>query len=93
MAQMTSEQHMLCTKALSLAIEEMASLDFPAYGSLYFLDVSFDSRLNIPFERGFCVGPHCGSGFWKRGPAEVELYGCSDSDCGPCEFQITLPLI
>jgi hypothetical protein len=28
---MNPEQHMLCTKALSLTIKKMASLDFPAY--------------------------------------------------------------
>lgn len=64
---MTSEQHMLCTKALALAMKEMASLDFPAYGSLYFDDIPLDSALKIPFEKGFCIGPHCGSVFSESG--------------------------
>ncbi|CAG8908077.1 unnamed protein product [Penicillium egyptiacum] len=31
-SQMDTSQHMLCTKALSLKLHEMAGLDFPAYG-------------------------------------------------------------
>ncbi|KAJ5382009.1 uncharacterized protein N7496_004437 [Penicillium cataractarum] len=80
---MTSEQHMLCTKALSLAMKEMASLDFPAYGSLYFSDAPLDSARKIHLEKSFCIGPHCGSIYWNRGPREIELYGDSSPDCGP----------
>lgn len=50
---MNTEQHMLCTKSLSMAIKKMASLDFPAYGSLYFSDAPIDSDLTIPFEQGY----------------------------------------
>ncbi|KAJ5981547.1 hypothetical protein N7522_013583 [Penicillium canescens] len=50
---MNPEQHMLCTKALSLTMKKMASLDFPAYGSLYFSDAPLDSDSKIPFEQGF----------------------------------------
>ncbi|KAE8353348.1 kinase-like domain-containing protein [Aspergillus coremiiformis] len=80
---MNSEQHMLCTKTLSLMIKEMASLDFPAYGSLYFADAPLDSDSKVSFEQGFCVGPHCGPIFWNRSPGEVELYGGSSPNCGP----------
>lgn len=80
---MNSEQHMLCTKALSLTIKSMASLDFPAYGSLYFADAPLDSNSKIPFEQGFCVGPHCSPVFWNRNPGEYELYRGSSPNCGP----------
>lgn len=80
---MNPEQHMLCTKALSLTMKKIASLDFPAYGSLYFSDAPLDSCLKIPFEQGFCVGPHCSPVFWNRNPGEHELYGGPSSDCGP----------
>ncbi|XRM39190.1 hypothetical protein ABZX51_002558 [Aspergillus tubingensis] len=72
---MNSEQHMLCTKALSMAIKQMASLDFPAYGSLYFADAPLEAHLRIPFEQGFCIGPHCSPVFWNRDIGELELYG------------------
>lgn len=50
---------MLCTKALLLIMKKMVSLDFPAYGSLYFVDTPLDLDLKIPFEQGFCVGLYC----------------------------------
>ncbi|KAJ5326654.1 uncharacterized protein N7506_009756 [Penicillium brevicompactum] len=80
---MNPEQHMLCTKALSLTMKKMASLDFPAYGSLYFSDAPQDSDSKIPFEQGFCVGPHCSPVFWNRNPGENELYNGPSPNCGP----------
>lgn len=81
---MNSEQHMLCTKMLSLELRKMASLDFAAYGSLYFSDGPLESYKRIPFEEGFCIGPHCSSIFWNRIPGEAELYGDPSTNCGPC---------
>jgi len=72
---MNSEQHMLCAKMLSLVIRNMASLDFPAYGGLYFSDGPLESHMKIPFNQGFCIGPHCNPVFWNRNPGELELYG------------------
>ncbi|EDN08148.1 predicted protein [Histoplasma mississippiense (nom. inval.)] len=80
---MNSEQHMLCTKTLSLAIKKMASLDFPAYGSLYFSDAPIDPNKKVPFEQGFCIGPNCSPVFWNRNPGELELYGGPSPNCGP----------
>ncbi|KAF4170082.1 hypothetical protein CNMCM6936_005227 [Aspergillus lentulus] len=69
---MDSEQHMLCTKMLALAMRDMASLDFPAYGSLYFSDAPLELHMKIPFEQGFCVGPHCNPVFWNRNPGNLD---------------------
>ncbi|KAJ5587784.1 uncharacterized protein N7459_003549 [Penicillium hispanicum] len=80
---MDSPRHMMCTKALSMAIKKMGSLDFPAYGSLYFSDAPIDSHLKIPLERDFCIGPHCGPVFWNRSPGEPQLYGGPSPNCGP----------
>ncbi|KAJ5207372.1 hypothetical protein N7491_001995 [Penicillium cf. griseofulvum] len=86
---MSPEQHMLCTKALSLTMKKMASLDFPAYGSLYFADAPLDLDLKIPFEQGesleqgFCIGPNCSPVFWNRNPGEHELYRGPSPNCGP----------
>jgi hypothetical protein len=74
---------MLCTKALSLTLKKMASLDFPAYGSLYFQDAPLDAVSKIPFEQSFCIGPHCNSVFWNKNPGEHELYGGPSPNCGP----------
>ncbi|KAL4784214.1 hypothetical protein BJX76DRAFT_348012 [Aspergillus varians] len=80
---MSGEQHMLCTKMLSMALEKLASLDFPSYGSLYFSDGPLESHMKVPFEQGFCVGPHCSPVFWNRDPVELELYGGPSPNCGP----------
>jgi hypothetical protein len=80
---MNSEQHMLCTKMLSLSMRDMASLDFPAYGSLYFSDAPLESHKKIPFEEGFCIGPNCSPVFWNRNPGERG----PSPNCGPCQFR------
>jgi hypothetical protein len=72
---MNMHQHMLCMKALSLQIREMALLNFPAFGSLYFSDAPISNSKKIPFEDGFCVGPNCSPVFWNCGPSEQQLYG------------------
>ncbi|KAI9036879.1 phosphotransferase family protein [Aspergillus affinis] len=90
-ATMNSEQHMLCTKALSLAIRKMAALDFPAYGSLYFSDAPLPSEKKVPFEEGYCVGPHCGPVYWNCNPGELELYGGSSPNCGPYTGRARIP--
>jgi hypothetical protein len=35
---------------LSFAMRDIASLDFPAYGSLYFSDAPLESHMKILFE-------------------------------------------
>lgn len=83
---MDTPQHMLCTKALSLKLHEMASLDFPAYGNIYFADAPIgDATLKIPLEDGFCIGPYCNPLFWNCGAGELELYGKPNSNRGPCK--------
>ncbi|KAM3452453.1 hypothetical protein MY3296_004477 [Beauveria thailandica] len=82
---MDSLQHMRCTKTLSLVMKKLASLNFPAYGSLYFSDAPIESNLKIPLDHGFCIGPNCNSVFWNRNPGELELYGGPSPNCGPWE--------
>ncbi|PGH21440.1 hypothetical protein AJ80_03231 [Polytolypa hystricis UAMH7299] len=62
----------------------MASLDFPAYGNIYFTDARIeDASLKIPLEDGFCIGPYCSPLFWNCGAGEPELYGRPSSNRGP----------
>ncbi|GBF62305.1 altered inheritance of mitochondria protein 9 [Trichophyton mentagrophytes] len=76
-------QHMQCTKELSLQIREMASLDFPAYGSLYFADAPIEEKLKIPFGNGFCIGPYCSPLFWNCGAGESDIYKRLNTNRGP----------
>jgi hypothetical protein len=85
---MNVHQHMLCTKAVSLQIKEMASLNFPAFGSLYFLNAPIDESKKIPLDDKFCVGPYCSPLFWNCNPGEPELYSGPSPNCGPCELTL-----
>ena len=77
-------QHFRCTKSLSMMIKEMAALEFPTYDNLYFKS-AIDPTSRIDLVEDYCIGPHCGSTYWNCGPGEVELYGQSNSNHGPCE--------
>lgn len=82
---MNTLQHMLCVKALSMMVKEMASITFPEYGSLYFSDVPIDQYLKLDFANGFCLGPHCGATYWNWSTDEVRIYCDSNHNRGPCE--------
>jgi hypothetical protein len=85
---MNMHQHMLCTKAVSLQVKEMALLKLPAFGSLYFLDAPIDETKKILIDDIFCTGPHCSPVFWNCNPGELELYGGLSPNCGPYELTI-----
>ncbi|EZF76977.1 hypothetical protein H105_01799 [Trichophyton soudanense CBS 452.61] len=76
-------QHMQCTKELSLRIRGMSSLDFPAYGNLYFADAPIEEKLKIPFDNGFCIGPYCSPLFWNCGAGESDIYKGLNANRGP----------
>lgn len=83
---MTSLQHMLCVKALSMMVKEMAAIAFPGYGSLYFSDAPIDPPLKLAFADGFCLGPHCGATYWNCHPDEARIYDDSSHNRGPCKL-------
>ena len=82
---MTGQQHMLCVKALSMMIKEMAAIAFPGYGSLYFSDAPIDPHLKLEFADGFCLGRHCGATYWNCNTDEARIYGDSNHNRGPRE--------
>ncbi len=82
---MTGQQHMLCVKALSMMIKEMAAIAFPGYGSLYFSDAPIKPHLKLELADGFCLGPHCGATYWNCNTDEARIYGDSNHNRGPCE--------
>ncbi|KAI4253773.1 MAG: hypothetical protein L6R42_007457 [Xanthoria sp. 1 TBL-2021] len=56
---MDSVQKIQCIKAIGMKIQQIAALNFPAYGSLYSATVKVKFPLNIPLTPGFCIGPCC----------------------------------
>ncbi|KAB8346323.1 hypothetical protein FH972_023367 [Carpinus fangiana] len=60
--QMNGLQHIECIAALGAFTKELASLSFPAYGSLYFNDAQLSGTTTL--DNSFCIGPHCGTQFW-----------------------------
>lgn len=82
---MTGHQHMLCVKALSMMIKDMAAIAFPGYGSLYFSDAPINPYLKLEFADGFCLGPHCGATYWNCNTDEATIYGNRNHHRGPCE--------
>ena len=81
---MNGHQHMLCVKALSMMISEMAAIEFSGYGSLYFSDAPIDTNSTLDFADGFCLGPHCGAAYWNCSTDEARIYGDRNHNRGPC---------
>jgi hypothetical protein len=79
---------MLCTKAISLHIKELAGIYFPAFGSLYFSNSPVDQLKKVILDFGrFGIRPSCSPSFyWNCSPGELELYGGPSPDCGSCEL-------
>ncbi|KAF1943980.1 kinase subdomain-containing protein [Clathrospora elynae] len=79
---MNTLQQMLCVKSAAILVKEMAKLQFPAYGSLYFADAPINPSLKLDLSNGLCIGPHCATKNWclrksNRGPWTDVLSYCS----------------
>lgn len=66
---MNTHQHMLCIKALTKIIQQMTQLEFPAYGSIYFVNTSLES----------------GTRFWDCDPSLPRSYNRNPPNRGPCK--------
>ena len=64
---------------------EMAKLPFPAYGSLYFADVSIHPKTKVEFVEGFCIGPYCSTQFWDYNATEPRYNEERLPNRGPCK--------
>jgi hypothetical protein len=65
---MSSSEHLQIIKSISDMIGQMAALEFPAFGSIYFQDAPIDPTLSISLDGGFCIGPHCNPVLWNSRP-------------------------
>ena len=83
---MNTLQQMLCIKSIAKLVKEMAQLQFPAYGSLYFADAPIDPSLKMDLLNGYCVGPHCATKYWCSEPGESRFYERRKANQGPCKL-------
>lgn len=78
---MSGSQYTKCVQSVCMTIKQLAALEFPAYGSIYFENAPFDSTLKIPLSEGFCIGPHCSTTYWDRSASEKDK---ELAPAGPC---------
>lgn len=83
---MNTLQQMLCVKSAATVVKEMAKLQFPAYGSLYFADAPINPSLKLDLSNGFCIGPHCATQYWCLEPGESRYYDRRKPNQGPCKL-------
>ena len=75
-------------KGLTHLERELAAIQFPAYGSLYFRHSLPKATESILLDSStdpaglFCVGPACGQA-WTDGTSRADIQ--PDIDAGPCE--------
>ncbi|KAF7889205.1 hypothetical protein EAF00_009505 [Botryotinia globosa] len=69
---MSGSQYTRCVQSACMTMEQLAALEFPAYGSIYFENAPFDSTLKIPLKKGFSIGPHSSTTYWDRKASQTE---------------------
>ena len=84
---MSGDQKVKCIDAIYRKLKEVADINFPAYGSLYFSTSSLGSFATLLIEGGFCLGPHCGIRYWNCGDSRYYKHGIPNY--GPCEHILT----
>lgn len=89
---MSMKQKIACVKAITKTTQQIAALEFPAYGSLYFADGPLNSAFTIPSAPGFCVGPHCGTRYSDCNVHDARYYAFTKPNRGPCKL-IAHPII
>ena len=83
---MAGDQQVRCINAIYQKVKEMVDIEFPAYGSLYFVDAPLDSGSKKTLNQRFCIGPHCGAIYWNCNVGESRYYHNTKPNQGPCKF-------
>ena len=81
---MSGDEKVKCIDAIYRKLKDVANLDFPAYGSLYFSTSVSGSSFTLPLQDDFCIGPHCGTRYWDCG--DCRYYRHYAPNHGPCEY-------
>ena len=83
--EMSFQQQISLVKSAANIVKEMAKLEFPIYGSLYFTNAPIDPALKLNLCENFCIGPHCGTQYWCCEPGESRSYDRRKPNRGPCK--------
>lgn len=83
---MTEKQKLWCIKAIYEKLAQIATVEFPAYGSLYHASACLDGFSCVAIDEGFCVGPHSSPIYWDRDPYQTKFFSTSKPNRGPCTF-------
>lgn len=79
---MAGDQRARCIGALYEKLGEMAKLEFPAYGNIYFSNnTAAGSLIQLP-DSAFSIGPNCGARYWDY--VESRYYQRKGPNRGPC---------
>jgi len=66
-------------------MKEVADLEFPAYGSLYFIDSLLSSASKQTLDKEFCIGTHCGPRYWDCNVSDSRYNDMIEPNQGPCK--------
>ncbi|EDN93095.1 hypothetical protein SS1G_08960 [Sclerotinia sclerotiorum 1980 UF-70] len=69
---MSGSQYTKCVQSVCMTMQQLAALEFPAYGSIYFENAPFESTLKVPLSKGFCIGTCCSTRYWNDSASETE---------------------
>lgn len=83
---MSGDEKVKCIDAIYRKLKDVAGIEFPAYGSLYFRNSLPGSFLTIPIQDKFCIGPHCSTRYWNCENGRSERQRASNH--GPCEYSL-----
>ena len=86
---MAGDQQIRCIEAIYRKAKEAVGMDFPGYGSLYFLDAPFDPASKLPLNQGICIGPHGGARYWDYDAREPRYYHNAKPNQGPCQCSLS----
>lgn len=85
---MSGEQRISCIDAIYRKVKEVVDMEFPAYGSLHFVDAPIESASELPLKQDICIGPHCGARYWNCNVGESRYYHNANPNRGPCKFSL-----
>ena len=73
-----------CIQSIYQQMQQLAALDFSAFGSLYFSNVSLDPSEKFILDGDFCIGPTCAPEHWNKVVGDSKYYDHKKPNRGPC---------